>query len=95
MAVDEAIVRRVAKLSRIAVRDDEVEHLKSELNAILAFVEELGELDVEDVPPMTSVTPMKIRMREDRITDGDDAERVLANAPAREGDFFVVPKVVE
>ena len=56
---------------------------------------ELGELDVADVPPMTSVTPMKIRMREDRVTDGDDSERVLANAPAREGDFYVVPKVVE
>ena len=95
MAVDEAIVRRVAKLARIAVKDDEVEHLKSELNAILAFVEERDELDVADVPPMTSVMPMKIRMREDRVTDGDDAERVLANAPAREEDFYVVPKVVE
>jgi aspartyl-tRNA(Asn)/glutamyl-tRNA(Gln) amidotransferase subunit C len=95
MAVDEAIVRRVAKLARIAVKDDEVEHLKSELNAILAFVEELDKLDVADVPPMTSVMPMKIRMREDRVTDGDDAARVLANAPAREDDFYVVPKVVE
>lgn len=95
MAVDETIVRRVAKLARIAVKDDEVEHLKSELNAILAFVEELDELDVADVPPMTSVMPMKIRMREDRVTDGDDAQRVLANAPAREEDFYVVPKVVE
>lgn len=95
MAVDEALVRRVAKLARIAVKEDEVSHLKGELNAILAFVEELGTLDVEGVEPMTSVTPMKIKTREDGVTDGGYPEKVLANAPAREGDFYVVPKVVE
>ena len=95
MAVDEATVRRVAKLARIAVSDEEAAHLVGELNAILAFVEELSELDVSDVPPMTSVIPMTLPMREDKVTDGGDPERVLANAPARMGDFFVVPKVVE
>ena len=95
MAVDEATVRRVARLARIAVGDADLAHLQGELNAILAFVEELGAVDVADVEPMTSVMPMRIRMREDAVTDGGDAERVLANAPAREGDFYVVPKVVE
>ncbi|MDX6805186.1 Asp-tRNA(Asn)/Glu-tRNA(Gln) amidotransferase subunit GatC [Terrihabitans rhizophilus] len=95
MAVDEALVRRVAKLARIAVTDSEVPHLAGELNAILNFVEELSEVDVEGIEPMTSVTPMKIPMREDKVTAGGEPERVLANAPVREGNFFVVPKVVE
>ncbi|GLK80607.1 Asp-tRNA(Asn)/Glu-tRNA(Gln) amidotransferase subunit GatC [Methylopila turkensis] len=95
MSVDESTVRRVAKLARIAVEDHEVPKLKTELDAILAFVEELSELDVDGVEPMTSVTPMRLRLREDVVDDGENAERVLANAPAREGDFFVVPKVVE
>jgi aspartyl-tRNA(Asn)/glutamyl-tRNA(Gln) amidotransferase subunit C len=95
MAVDETTVRRVARLARIAVRDEEVPHLAGELNAILAFVEELSALDVANVPPMTSVTPMKIPMREDAVTAGGEPEKVLANAPVREGDFYVVPKVVE
>jgi aspartyl-tRNA(Asn)/glutamyl-tRNA(Gln) amidotransferase subunit C len=95
MAVDEALVRRVAKLARIAVTEDEVPHLAGELNAILNFVEELSEVDVDGVEPMTSVTPMKIPMREDKVTAGGEPERVLANAPVREGNFFVVPKVVE
>src|SRR5690606_8229911 len=95
MAVDETTVRRVAKLARIAVKDDEVAHLVGELNAMLAFVEELSVLDVSNVAPMTSVTPMKIPMREDVVTAGGEPERVLSNAPAREGDFYVVPKVVE
>lgn len=95
MAVDETTVRRVAKLARIAVKDEDIAHLKGELNAILAFVEELSELDVSAVEPMTSVTPMKIKVREDGVTDGGDAARVLMNAPEREGDFYVVPKVVE
>jgi aspartyl-tRNA(Asn)/glutamyl-tRNA(Gln) amidotransferase subunit C len=95
MAVDEATVRRVARLARIAVKDEELPHLQSELNAILAFVEELGQIEVAEVPPMTSVMPMKMKMREDVVTDGGDAEAVLANAPERAGDFFAVPKVVE
>ncbi|MFC5069159.1 Asp-tRNA(Asn)/Glu-tRNA(Gln) amidotransferase subunit GatC [Flaviflagellibacter deserti] len=95
MAVDETTVRRVAKLARIAVKDDEVPHLAGEINAILAFVEELNAVDVTDVPPMTSVTPMAIPMRKDGVTAGGEPEKVLANAPVREGDFYVVPKVVE
>lgn len=95
MSVDENTVRRVAKLARIAVEAHEVPKLKRELDAILAFVEELSTLDVTGVEPMTSVTPVSIRLREDRVDDGEDAERVLLNAPAREADFYVVPKVVE
>ena len=95
MSVDETTVRRVARLARIAVKDEEVAHLTGELNAILAFVEELSALDVEGVEPLTSVTPMKIPMREDKVTAGGEPEKVLSNAPAREGDFYVVPKVVE
>jgi len=95
MAVDEAMVRRVARLARIAVHDDEVPHLSRELSAILAFVEELGTVEVADVPPMTSVIPHRMKMREDAVTDGGNVEAVMANAPVREGDFYVVPKVVE
>ncbi|PZQ15022.1 MAG: Asp-tRNA(Asn)/Glu-tRNA(Gln) amidotransferase GatCAB subunit C [Ancylobacter novellus] len=95
MSVDENTVRRVARLARIAVADDEVAKLKSELDAILAFVEELSELDVEGVEPMTSVIPSAARLRDDVVNDGEDAEKVLMNAPSREGDFYVVPKVVE
>jgi aspartyl-tRNA(Asn)/glutamyl-tRNA(Gln) amidotransferase subunit C len=95
MSVDAATVRRIAHLARIAVAEDEVEHLRGEINAILAFVEQLGEVDVAGVEPMTSVTPMQMRRRADVVSDGGDPEAVLRNAPAREGDFFVVPKVVE
>jgi aspartyl-tRNA(Asn)/glutamyl-tRNA(Gln) amidotransferase subunit C len=95
MSVDAATVRRIARLARIAVADDEVELLKGELNAMLDFVEQLGEIDVAGVEPMTSVTPMTLQKRPDRVTDGNIAEEVLSNAPAREGLFFVVPKVVE
>jgi aspartyl-tRNA(Asn)/glutamyl-tRNA(Gln) amidotransferase subunit C len=95
MSVDALTVRRIAHLARIAVADDEVEHLRGELNAILAFVEQLSEVDVAGVEPMTSVTPMAMKKRADVVTDGGDAEAVLQNAPAREGNYFVVPKVVE
>ncbi len=95
MSVDQDTVRRIARLARIAVSDDDVPHLQGELNAILAFVEQLGEVDVTDVEPMTSVTPMAMKMREDGITDGDRAGDVVANAPASEDGFFLVPKVVE
>jgi aspartyl-tRNA(Asn)/glutamyl-tRNA(Gln) amidotransferase subunit C len=95
MSVDAATVRRIAHLSRIAVADGEVEHLRGELNAILAFVEQLSEVNVEGVEPMTSVTPMRMKMREDRVTDGGIVEDILRNAPATEGPYFVVPKVVE
>jgi aspartyl-tRNA(Asn)/glutamyl-tRNA(Gln) amidotransferase subunit C len=95
MSVDADTVRRVAHLARIAVADDEVENLKGELNVILAFVEQLAEVDVEGVEPMTSVTPMAMKMREDSVTDGGIADAVIANAPAHEHHFFLVPKVVE
>lgn len=95
MSVDAATVRRIAHLARIAVDDGEIEHLQGEINAILAFVEELSKVDVEGVEPMTSVTPMQLPTREDKVTDGGDVARVLANAPQTEDGFFVVPKVVE
>ena len=95
MSVDAATVRRIAHLSRIAVAEGEIEHLRGELNSILAFVEQLSEVDVTGVEPMTSVAPMVMRMRRDAITDGDMVEDILRNAPAREGNYFAVPKVVE
>lgn len=95
MSVDADTVRRVAHLARLAVAEDEVEHLRGELNAILAFVEQLAEVDVDGVEPMTSVTPMAMKKRQDEVTDGNIAEAVMANAPAREDHFFLVPKVVE
>ena len=95
MSVDSATVRRIAHLARIAVAEDEVEHLRGEINAILAFVEQLSEVDVEGVEPMTSVTPMTMKKREDKVTDGEMPDAILRNAPAREGNFFLVPKVVE
>jgi len=95
MAVDTDIVRRVAHLARLAVAEDEVEDLARELNAMLAFVEQLADVDVTGIKPMTSVTPMAMKMREDEVNDGSIAADVLANAPAREDHFFVVPKVVE
>jgi aspartyl-tRNA(Asn)/glutamyl-tRNA(Gln) amidotransferase subunit C len=95
MSVDQATVRRIAHLARIAVTDDEVPHLQGELNAILAFVEQLDEVDVSGVEPMTSVTPMAMRKREDLVTDGGYADKVLGNAPMTEDHYFLVPKVVE
>jgi aspartyl-tRNA(Asn)/glutamyl-tRNA(Gln) amidotransferase subunit C len=95
MSVDAKTVRNIAHLARIAVNDDEIEHLQGELNAILAFVEQLAEVDVTGVEPMTSVTPMTMKKRADVVTDGGDADAILANAPAREDHYFVVPKVVE
>jgi aspartyl-tRNA(Asn)/glutamyl-tRNA(Gln) amidotransferase subunit C len=95
MAVNAETVRRVAHLARIAVAEDELDHLRGELNAILAFVEQLGEVDITDVEPMTSVTPMAMKMRNDEVTDGNMVDAIMANAPAQHDNFFVVPKVVE
>ena len=95
MSVDQAAVRRIAHLARIALSDDEAPHLQGEINAILSFVEALNEVDVEGVEPMTSVIPMKLPMRDDVVTDGEIAPLVLANAPLTEDGFFLVPKVVE
>ena len=95
MSIDTDTVRKVAHLARVAVREDELEPLAAELNSILGWVEQLGEVDVTGVEPMTSVTPMALKQRPDEVTDGNRQADILANAPdAREG-FFAVPKVVE
>jgi aspartyl-tRNA(Asn)/glutamyl-tRNA(Gln) amidotransferase subunit C len=95
MSVDAATVRRIAHLARIAVTDTEVPHLQGELNAMLAFVEQLSEVDVEGVEPMTSVTPMEMKKRPDVVNDGGIADDVVRNAPETHDHFFLVPKVVE
>jgi aspartyl-tRNA(Asn)/glutamyl-tRNA(Gln) amidotransferase subunit C len=95
MSVDADTVRRIAHLARIAVAEDEVAPLQGELNAILAFVEQLSEVDVTGVEPMTSVTPMEMKKRADQVTDGGIPDDIVRNAPASEDHFFVVPKVVE
>lgn len=95
MSVDAATVKRIGRLARIRIEDGEVEAYASELNAILGFVEQLGEVNVDGVTPMTSVTPMTLRRREDKVTDGGYPEKVVSNAPISEDNFFVVPKVVE
>jgi aspartyl-tRNA(Asn)/glutamyl-tRNA(Gln) amidotransferase subunit C len=95
MSVDAATVRRIAHLARIAVDEAEIPDLQGELNAILAFVEQLSEVNVDGVEPMTSVTPMQMKKRPDVVNDGGIADEVIANAPASEDHFFLVPKVVE
>jgi aspartyl-tRNA(Asn)/glutamyl-tRNA(Gln) amidotransferase subunit C len=95
MSVDADTVRRIAHLARIAVDEAEIPHLQGELNAILAFVEQLSEVNVDGVEPMTSVTPMEMKKRPDVVNDGGIADEVIANAPASEDHFFLVPKVVE
>lgn len=95
MSIDTETARRVAKLARIRVADEALPALADEFNAILGFIEQLSEVDVEGVEPMTSVTPQRLKRREDVVTDGGYQDKILANAPdAREG-FFAVPKVVE
>ena len=95
MSVDLATVKRVARLARIAVSEEEANRMTGELNGILGFVEQLSEVNVEGVEPMTSVTPMAMRKREDVINDGNKADAIVANAPATDRNFFQVPKVVE
>ncbi|MBL8584031.1 MAG: Asp-tRNA(Asn)/Glu-tRNA(Gln) amidotransferase subunit GatC [Rhizobiaceae bacterium] len=95
MSVDIATVKRVARLARIAVTEEEAERMTGELNGILGFVEQLNEVDVAGVEPMTSVTPMSMKKRQDVVTDGDKAADVVANAPSTAENFFLVPKVVE
>ena len=95
MSVDRATVKRVAHLARIRVTDEDAEAFRGELNAILGFVEQLNEVDVAGIEPMTSVLPMQLRQRQDRVTDGGKAADIVANAPMSEDNFFVVPKVVE
>ena len=95
MSVDLATVKRVARLARLAVSEEEANRMTGELNGILGFVEQLSEVNVEGVEPMTSVTPMAMKKREDVVTDGNKADDIVANAPASDRNFFVVPKVVE
>lgn len=95
MSVDAATVRRIARLSRIALPEADVPVMQNEINAILGFVEQLGQVNVEGVEPMTSVTPMALKMRDDVVTAGGEAERVTKNAPQSEDHYFLVPKVVE
>lgn len=95
MSVDTETVKRVAKLARIAIDDEDAERMTGELNRILGFVEQLNEVDVEGVEPMTSVIPLAMKKRADEVTDGDRAGDIVANAPASDEGFFLVPKVVE
>jgi aspartyl-tRNA(Asn)/glutamyl-tRNA(Gln) amidotransferase subunit C len=95
MSVDADTVRHIARLARIAVSDAEVAALAPELSNILGWVEQLQEVDVEGVEPMTAVIPNPLRLRDDEVTDGGKREEVLANAPAAEHGFFAVPKVIE
>ena len=95
MSVDLQTVKRVARLSRIAVSEEDAERMAGELNAILGFVEQLNEVDVDGVEPMTSVSPMAMKKRQDEVTDGNKVADIVANAPATEENFFLVPKVVE
>ncbi|MFA7414887.1 MAG: Asp-tRNA(Asn)/Glu-tRNA(Gln) amidotransferase subunit GatC [Rhizobium sp.] len=95
MSVDLATVKRVAHLARIALSDEEADRMMGELNGILGFVEQLSEVDVSGVEPMTSVTPMAMKKRQDVVTDGGKADDIVANAPETDRNFFLVPKVVE
>ncbi len=95
MAIDAATVRKVAKLARIRESEDRLQPLAQELSGILGWIEQLGEVDTDGVEPMTSVVAAKLPLREDAVTDGGDADSVLANAPAKANGFFVAPKVVE
>ena len=95
MSLDPATVRRIATLARIHVDDAELPKLQAELNGILGWIEQLNEVNVDGVEPLTGATQMALKMREDVVTDGGYPDKVLANAPGRAGDFYAVPKVVE
>lgn len=95
MSVDAATVKRIGRLARIRIEEDEVAAYQGELNAILGFIEQLAEVNVDGVEAMTSVTPMTLRRRDDVISDGGYAEKIVSNAPLSEDNFFMVPKVIE
>ncbi|HWD48374.1 MAG TPA: Asp-tRNA(Asn)/Glu-tRNA(Gln) amidotransferase subunit GatC [Rhizomicrobium sp.] len=95
MSVDKDTVRRIAKLARLALDEERVEPMMHELNGIFSWVEQLNEVNVDGVEPMTSVVAQKLKMRDDVVTDGGMADAVTANSPVSEDHFFVVPKVVE
>ncbi len=95
MSVDQATVKRVARLARLKVKDEDLPKLAGELNGILGWIEQLNEVDVSNVEPLTSVVSMKMKMRKDEVTDGHYPAKIVSNAPAQEDAFFMVPKVVE
>lgn len=95
MALNSDTVRRIARLARLGVAEEELAPLAGELNRIMAWIEQLNQVDTDNVAPMTSVAPQRLPQREDKVTDGGIPDKVLANAPDRVGDFFAVPKVVE
>lgn len=95
MSLDRAAVAKIAKLARLKMEPDRLDAMTAELNQILSFVEELQSVNTDNVAPMTSVTPMKLRHRPDVVNDGGNPEAVLKNAPQRQGDFYTVPKVIE
>jgi len=95
MSLDIATVRRIAMLARIRVEEADLPTLQEELNGILGWIEQLGEVNVDGVEPLTGAAQMALKMREDLVTDGGYPDKVLANAPERAGDFYAVPKVVE
>ncbi len=95
MSLDPATIRRIASLSRIRVEEDQVESLQHELNSILGWIEQLNEVNVDGIEPLTGGAQMAMRMRDDVVTDGGYPEQILSNAPDRNGEFFAVPKVVE
>ena len=95
MSLDPATVRRIARLSRLRIDDEQVARMQGDLNGILGWIEQLNEVDVEGIEPLTGAAMMAMRMREDVVTDGDMQEAVLSNAPDRDGPFYAVPKVVE
>ncbi len=95
MSVSSEQVRHIARLARIAMSDEELERMVPELNNILGWVEQLGEVNTDGVEPLTAVVPNTLRLREDKVTDGDRRDEVLANAPVAEHGFFAVPKVIE
>jgi aspartyl-tRNA(Asn)/glutamyl-tRNA(Gln) amidotransferase subunit C len=95
MSLDPATIRRIATLARIRVEDDEIESLRGELNGILGWIEQLNEVNVDGIEPLSGGSAMALKMREDVVNDGGQADKILANAPQRIGDFFAVPKVVE
>lgn len=95
MSLDPATIRRIAALARIRVEDDQVESLRTELNGILGWIEQLNEVNVDGIEPLAGAAALAAKMRDDVVTDGGKADQILSNAPERIGNFFAVPKVVE
>lgn len=95
MSLDPATIRRIARLARLHIEEDDVPRLQAELNGILGWIEQLNAVDVDGVAPLTGAAAMALRMRDDAVTDGGMADAVLSNAPDRVGEFYAVPKVVE